>query len=100
MDAGGKDGVLRDVFTGINPAGVTWRRSARPTRRSSPTTLSGGCTRHTPAKGQIGVFNRSHYEDVLVVRVKGLVPRRGVAQAVRRTSATSSNSWSTRARRS
>ena len=54
---------------------------------------------HTPAKGQIGVFNRSHYEDVLVVRVKGLVPE-PVWRKRYATSASSSAARSTRARRS
>src|SRR6266480_3788534 len=50
LDAGGKDGVVRHVFTGMNP--------------------------HVPSKGSVVIFNRSHYEDVLVARVHGLVPEK------------------------
>ncbi len=74
MDTGGKDGVIRSLFTGINPAGVTSARSGSRRKRSSHTTTSGACITAVPPKGMIGIFNRSHYEDVLVVRVKQLVP--------------------------
>ena len=74
MDAGGKDGVLRDVLTGINPAGVSVTSFRAPSEDELAHDPLWRVHAHTPAKGQIGVFNRSHYEDVLVVRVKGLVP--------------------------
>ena len=74
MDAGGKDGVLRDVLTGINPAGVRVTSFRAPNEDELAHDYRLAVHRHTPAKGEIGVFNRSHYEDVLVVRVKGLVP--------------------------
>src|SRR3954454_12083114 len=74
MDAGGKDGVLRDVLTGINPAGVDVTSFRAPSEDELAHDPLWRVHAHTPAKGQIGVFNRSHYEDVLVVRVKGLVP--------------------------
>ena len=55
---------------GVNPAGVPHhRRSRRRRRRSSPTTSCGASTTRCPGRGELGVFNRSHYEDVLVVRV-------------------------------
>ncbi len=73
MDAGGKDGVLRNVFTGINPAGVRVTSFRAPNEEELAHDYLWRAHRHTPAKGEIGVFNRSHYEDVLVVRVKGLV---------------------------
>lgn len=75
MDAAGKDGVVRHVLTGLNPQGV------RVTSFKAPTPIE---LRHdflwrihaaVPGHGEIGVFNRSHYEDVLIVRVKGLVPK-------------------------
>lgn len=75
MDAGGKDGTIRRVFQGVNPQGV------RVTSFKVPSSLE---LRHdflwrihqaAPPAGMIGVFNRSHYEDVLVVRVENLVPR-------------------------
>jgi PPK2 family polyphosphate:nucleotide phosphotransferase len=74
MDAGGKDGVLREVFTGLNPAGVRVTSFGVPTDEEIAHDFLWRVHRHVPADGQIAVFNRSHYEDVLVVRVKDLVP--------------------------
>jgi PPK2 family polyphosphate:nucleotide phosphotransferase len=74
MDAGGKDGVLRDVFTGMNPAGVTVTSFGVPTDNEAAHDYLWRVHQHTPADGEVGVFNRSHYEDVLVVRVKDLAP--------------------------
>jgi PPK2 family polyphosphate:nucleotide phosphotransferase len=74
MDAGGKDGVLREVLTGLNPAGVRVSAFGVPSAEELGHDFLWRIHRHTPARGQIGVFNRSHYEDVLVVRVKQLVP--------------------------
>ena len=74
MDAGGKDGVLRDVMTGFNPAGVAVTSFGVPTEDELAHDFLWRMHRHTPADGKIGVFNRSHYEDVLVVRVKELAP--------------------------
>lgn len=74
MDAGGKDGVLRDVFTGLNPAGVRVAAFGVPSEEELGHDFLWRIHRHAPADGQIAVFNRSHYEDVLVVRVKGLAP--------------------------
>lgn len=75
MDAGGKDGVLREVLTGLNPAGVSVRPFGVPSKEELDHDFLWRIHRHTPRRGTIGVFNRSHYEDVLVVRVKGLAPR-------------------------
>jgi PPK2 family polyphosphate:nucleotide phosphotransferase len=74
MDAGGKDGLIRNVFTGINPAGVRITGFGVPSETELAHDYLWRIHPACPAKGQIGVFNRSHYEDVLVVRVKGLVP--------------------------
>jgi PPK2 family polyphosphate:nucleotide phosphotransferase len=74
MDAGGKDGVLREVFTGLNPAGVRVTSFGVPTDEELAHDFLWRVHRHVPADGQIAVFNRSHYEDVLVVRVKELAP--------------------------
>ena len=74
MDAGGKDGVLREVFVGLNPAGVTVTSFGAPTEDELAHDFLWRIHQHTPADGRIGVFNRSHYEDVLVVRVKQLAP--------------------------
>lgn len=74
MDAGGKDGTIRSVFTGINPAGVDVSSFGVPTDEERDHDFLWRVHPHAPAKGRIAVFNRSHYEDVLVVRVKSLVP--------------------------
>ena len=76
IDAAGKDGTIRHVMAAFNPQGchVDLVQGARQPR-SSPTTFSGASTSARPRKGEIAIFNRSHYEDVLVVRVHNLVPR-------------------------
>lgn len=74
MDAGGKDGVIRTVFQLLNPAGVDVNPFGVPTEEELAHDYLWRIHAHTPGKGTIGVFNRSHYEDVLVVRVKGLAP--------------------------
>jgi PPK2 family polyphosphate:nucleotide phosphotransferase len=73
MDAGGKDGVIRSVFTGINPAGVAVHSFGVPSEEEAEHDFLWRVHRDCPRRGTIGVFNRSHYEDVLVVRVKQLV---------------------------
>ncbi len=75
MDAGGKDGVIRSVMTGINPAGVEVSSFGVPSEEERAHDYLWRVHRRAPERGRIGVFNRSHYEDVLVVRVKGLVPK-------------------------
>ena len=74
MDAAGKDGVVRSVFTGINPAGVAVHSFGVPSEEESEHDFLWRVHQVCPRRGTIGVFNRSHYEDVLVVRVKQLVP--------------------------
>jgi len=74
MDTGGKDGVIRHVFEGVNPAGVKVASFGRPTEEQLDHDYLWRVHSHTPRTGQIVIFNRSHYEDVLVVRVRGLVP--------------------------
>jgi PPK2 family polyphosphate:nucleotide phosphotransferase len=75
MDAGGKDGTIRKVMTGINPAGVKIASFGVPSEEEQAHDYLWRIHRQLPARGTIGVFNRSHYEDVLVVRVHGLVPK-------------------------
>jgi PPK2 family polyphosphate:nucleotide phosphotransferase len=75
MDAAGKDGTIRDIFTGLNPAGVDVRGFGVPSEEERAHDYLWRIHTHAPAKGRIGVWNRSHYEDVLVVRVKQLVER-------------------------
>ena len=74
MDTGGKDGTIRKVFGRINPQGVTVTGFKVPTAQELAHDYLWRVHRHAPASGEIAVFNRSHYEDVLVVRVLGLVP--------------------------
>jgi PPK2 family polyphosphate:nucleotide phosphotransferase len=75
MDAGGKDGTIKKVFEGINPQGVHVTSFKAPTLEELSHDFLWRIHQHTPPKGFIGIFNRSHYEDVLVVRVNKLAPR-------------------------
>ena len=75
LDAGGKDGVVRHVITGMNPAGVRVVGFKQPTAQELEHDFLWRVHPHVPAKGEVGIFNRSHYEDVLVVRVHDLVPK-------------------------
>lgn len=73
MDAGGKDGTIRRVFQGVNPQGVRVASFKAPSKRELARDYLWRVHREVPPKGRIGVFNRSHYEDVLIVRVDSLV---------------------------
>ncbi len=75
MDGGGKDGTIRAVFDGVNPQGVRVASFKTPTPIELDHDYLWRIHAHTPGKGEIAVFNRSHYEDVLVVRVHNLVPK-------------------------
>lgn len=74
MDTGGKDGTIRHVFEGVNPQGVKVASFKAPTKQELAHDYLWRIHKHTPGKGEIVIFNRSHYEDVLVVRVHNLVP--------------------------
>ncbi|MEZ5216593.1 MAG: polyphosphate kinase 2 family protein [Ilumatobacteraceae bacterium] len=74
FDAAGKDGTIRSVFTGLNPAGVKVTGFRVPSGREVKQDYLWRVHAACPGTGEIGVFNRSHYEDVLVVRVKQFVP--------------------------
>lgn len=69
MDAAGKDSTLRAVFSGVNPAGFQVHSFKRPTATELDHDFLWRTARALPERGRIGVFNRSHYEEVLVVRV-------------------------------
>lgn len=73
-DTSGKDGVIRHVFDGVNPQGVRVASFKAPTAEELDHDYLWRIHRQTPARGEIVIFNRSHYEDVLVVRVRSLVP--------------------------
>lgn len=75
-DTGGKDGAIRHVFRGVNPQGVQITSFKQPSTEELSHDFLWRIHQHTPPKGYIGVFNRSHYEDVLVVRVKNIVPKK------------------------
>jgi PPK2 family polyphosphate:nucleotide phosphotransferase len=74
IDAAGKDGTVKHVLRETNPAGVRVYAFRQPTSEESAHDFLWRYHQATPADGMIGVFNRSHYEDVLVVRVKELAP--------------------------
>jgi PPK2 family polyphosphate:nucleotide phosphotransferase len=76
MDTAGKDGVIEHVFRGLNPQGVHVASFKKPTDEELGHDFLWRIHPHTPRKGMITVFNRSHYEDVLVTRVRDLVPKK------------------------
>jgi PPK2 family polyphosphate:nucleotide phosphotransferase len=75
MDGGGKDGTIRHVMSAMNPQGCSVVGFKVPTEEELAHDYLWRVHQHTPRMGQITVFNRSHYEDVLVVRVHNLVPK-------------------------
>ena len=74
LDCGGKDGVVRHILSGANPAGCRVAEFKQPTAPELAHDFLWRVHPHVPARGEIAVFNRSHYEDVLVARVHQLVP--------------------------
>jgi PPK2 family polyphosphate:nucleotide phosphotransferase len=76
MDASGKANTIHEVLTHVNPQGCEVRSFKTPTLRELDHDFLWRVHRVTPGKGMIGIFNRSHYEDVLVVRVHNLVPEK------------------------
>ena len=74
MDTSGKDGTVRHVLRGVSPAGVKVVSFKKPASNELDHDYLWRIHAHVPGKGEIGIFNRSHYEDVLVVRVHDLVP--------------------------
>lgn len=73
MDASGKDGVVRDVFTSMNPTGIRVYSFKVPTEEELSHDFLWRIHKVTPPRGMIHVFNRSHYEDILVTRVHGMI---------------------------
>ncbi len=76
MDTGGKDGTIRRVFEGVNPQGVKVASFKVPTAEELAHDFLWRIHKQTPANGEIVIFNRSHYEDVLVVRVHEYVTKK------------------------
>ena len=75
-DTGGKDGTIRHVFDKVNPQGVKVASFKKPTEMELSHDYLWRVHQQTPGAGEITIFNRSHYEDVLVVRVHDLVPEK------------------------
>ena len=76
MDTGGKDGVIRKVFSGVNPLGIHVASFKAPTPEERDHDYLWRVHERVPAKGELVVFNRSHYEDVLITRVEGWIDDR------------------------
>jgi PPK2 family polyphosphate:nucleotide phosphotransferase len=74
MDTSGKDGTIRHVLSHVNPQGCDVHSFKEPTQEELAHDFLWRIHKVTPAKGEMGIFNRSHYEDVLVARVHDLVP--------------------------
>ncbi len=75
MDTGGKDGTIRHVMSGLNPSGCRVKSFKVPTEEELDHDFLWRIHNAVPPRGEFGIFNRSHYEDVVVVRVHDLVPR-------------------------
>jgi PPK2 family polyphosphate:nucleotide phosphotransferase len=73
MDASGKDGAIKNVFGTLNPQGISVKSFKVPTAEETLHDFLWRIHQHAPAKGSIQIFNRSHYENVLVVRVRGQI---------------------------
>lgn len=79
LDAAGKDGTIRHIFSGVNPQGCQVTSFKEPTPEELHHDFLWRVHRAVPARGMIGIFNRSHYEDVLVVRVHGQLSKKELA---------------------
>lgn len=76
MDTGGKDGAIKNLCGGLNPAGLQVSSFKAPSQEELDHDFLWRLHKAAPARGMIGIWNRSHYEDVLVVRVHKLVPKK------------------------
>ncbi len=76
MDTSGKDGAIRHVFEGVNPQGVRVSSFKVPTANELGHDFLWRIHQHTPLRGNIAIFNRSHYEDILAARVHRLAPKK------------------------
>lgn len=80
MDTSGKDGTIKHVMSGINPQGCRVASFKTPSSRERAYDFLWRIHREVPAKGHIGIFNRSHYEDVLITRVHGIISAKEAAR--------------------
>jgi polyphosphate kinase 2 (PPK2 family) len=97
MDTGGKDGTVNHVLGAMNPLGCRVVAFRQPSLEESSHDFLWRIHRAVPARGEVAIFNRSHYEDVLVVRVHNLVPKH-VWRLVTIASTASSATWSRKGR--
>ena len=74
MDTGGKDGTIKDVFESVNPQGLRCEPFKKPTSKELARDYLWRVHKKVPAKGELVIFNRSHYEDILAVRVRDIAP--------------------------
>ncbi len=74
MDTGGKDGCVKSVFSRVDPQGIEVTSFKRPSAEELSHDYLWRVHQHAPAKGMISVFNRSHYEDIIAVKVKDIFP--------------------------
>ena len=80
MDAGGKDGAIKKVFSGVNPQSCRVTSFKQPSSEELEHDFLWRISKALPAHGEVGIFNRSHYEDVGVVRVKKMVPEQTILE--------------------
>jgi PPK2 family polyphosphate:nucleotide phosphotransferase len=83
MDAGGKDGSIRKVFSGVNPQSCRVTSFKQPTPEEMQHDFLWRVSRALPSHGEVGIFNRSHYEDVGVVKVKKLASKEDIHERYR-----------------
>ncbi len=82
MDAAGKDGMIRHVTTGLNPQGTQVFSFKQPSREELDHDFLWRAHKAAPERGRVGIFNRSYYEDVLVVRVHNMIDARQIPKAL------------------
>lgn len=82
MDTAGKDGTIRQIFSGMNPQGCTVASFKVPNSLEARHDFLWRCHAEVPPRGMIGLFNRSHYEDVLSPRVHGIIDRKTAEQHI------------------
>jgi PPK2 family polyphosphate:nucleotide phosphotransferase len=87
LDTAGKDGTIKHILSAMNPQGCTVAQFRQPTAQEAAHDFLWRVHRATPARGEVAIFNRSHYEDVLVVRVHELVPKSVWSQRYERINA-------------
>ena len=100
LDASGKDGTIRRVFTGLNPQGCDVESFKAPTPTELAHDFLWRIHHALPERGDIGIFNRSHYEDVVAAEVIGAIDAKRAQAALRAHQRLRADAASTRARRS